>query len=795
MREGRRKRRRRDGVKRKKKSRRRRNMKVNANEKKEDITVILNNVKGYGSKKESIKSDILQKEQPDVCLVNETLLRGNGKINIEKYFSFCKNREVEEGKEKKGGGEGGGGGGVATLVACHLRPHTVKVGEGREGDEYIIVRLDNVLPALNIVNIYGENEKRAGEPSILNAWLRLKKDINEIIKKGEMILIMGDWNRAMGADKWGVSGNKPYISPGGQLIREQLLETGDFTLLNSLELCQGGPFTWQQAGKGEVKSCLDLALASANLLPFVKCMIIDKERDFTARRIIKKKSGTITIYTDHYAVKVILTGLPRRQGEVQKEITWNLNKPGGWDTYERLTKEAADKVKQVVEEARGEGHEADKVMKKIDSIENEIKFKAFGKTKPPTRKKMSEKKLLSEDELLRKQSQAIEDEILKIQEASNNRIGRVYKMKAMLMGGKKERQEPAAIRDPKDNELIVAPKEIKKVTLDYCVSNLKKRECKQEESHSRNLKEKLHQMRMKEEEDEGFELLKEDFDEVLKKFGKKSTKAYDMILKSSDRYKEAIFEVCKLFIEKEDFPEKFRKTTLHMIKKKKGSAEVLKQNRFIHMKEYLPRTCEALVVGKMKSAIMEKSTIYQIGGQSGHSLEEHVFSLKSLIGLREHQGEGLILSLVDIIAFFDREDILDVMETLNKKETNKKAARLWFKLNDNTEISVKTAVGVSSSADVGALVGQGSSGAAMASQAMVDQGLEEYFSGSSDEMYYGRVRVESAAYQDDICKPSSDTISAQTGPSPPPCWRRGAWRPMRTRQAIFYLEARSTRQR
>ena len=52
--------------------------------------------------------------------------------------------------------------------------------------------------------------------------------------------------------------------------------------------------------------------------------------------------------------------------------------------------------------------------------------------------------------------------------------------KHMLIWGKKEKQEPAAIRDPKDNELIVAPKEIKKITLNYFVSYLKKRECKQE---------------------------------------------------------------------------------------------------------------------------------------------------------------------------------------------------------------------------------------------------------------------------------------------------------------------------
>ena len=52
---------------------------------------------------------------------------------------------------------------------------------------------------------------------------------------------------------------------------------------------------------------------------------------------------------------------------------------------------------------------------------------------------------------------------------------------------------------------------------------------------------------------------------MLNKLGKKSTKAYDMILKSSDNYKEAIFEVCKLFIKKEVFQKMFRKTILHIL--------------------------------------------------------------------------------------------------------------------------------------------------------------------------------------------------------------------------------------
>ena len=51
--------------------------------------------------------------------------------------------------------------------------------------------------------------------------------------------------------------------------------------------------------------------------------------------------------------------------------------------------------------------------------------------------------------------------------------------------------------------------------------------------------------------------------------------------------------------------------------------------------------------------------------------------------------------MIDIVSFFDREDIGDVMQTLHNIGVNKKAARVWFRLNDGTEIAVKTATGVS----------------------------------------------------------------------------------------------------
>ena len=107
----------------------------------------------------------------------------------------------------------------------------------------------------------------------------------------------------------------------------------------------------------------------------------------------------------------------------------------------------------------------------------------------------------------------------------------------------------------------------------------------------------------------------------------------------------------------------------------------------------------------MKEQILSKSSKYQVGGQPGHSPEEHIYSIKSVWQMFEMMDKGLIITLVDIQAFFDKENIYDAMQILSDIGVNKKAARVWFKLNEGTEISVKTAGGMSESAHVGDCIG------------------------------------------------------------------------------------------
>ena len=82
-------------------------------------------------------------------------------------------------------------------------------------------------------------------------------------------------NRAVGLDELGVLGNHSKVSHGGQLIREMVKEYNYVTVNN---MAVGGPWTWVQRGKETVMSCLDLAYASQNLVPFIKQVTIDKDR-------------------------------------------------------------------------------------------------------------------------------------------------------------------------------------------------------------------------------------------------------------------------------------------------------------------------------------------------------------------------------------------------------------------------------------------------------------------------------------------------------------------------------------
>ena len=170
-----------------------------------------------------------------------------------------------------------------------------------------------------------------------------------------------------------------------------------------------------------------------------------------------------------------------------------------------------------------------------------------------------------------------------------------------------------------------------------------------------------------------------------------------------------------------------------------------------------------IVTGGLKDTILKASTPFQIGGQEGNRPQQHLFVIKSVIAKYKHDGLGLIAQIYDITAFFDKESLRDVMNSLHEAGVDSKAYRTYFLLNKNASIQIRTGCGVTHETDVGEIIGQGSPGGALVSQLNLDMGMNEHFEGSSDEVKYGGVKIQPEIFQDDILRLAPDVASARAG--------------------------------
>ena len=399
------------------------------------ITILNQNVCGWNCKKASFPA-IVDKLEPDICTWQETGLTGNNQMKLKGYHPSLRNRKNNKAM-----------GGVCTAVRNNLKPHTVKIKEGADEDEYLVTRLDNVKPALNIVNVYGGQESRMDNQDILESWGGLKSELEEIKERDESVILLGDLNRAIGAGKQGVPDNHQKVSYGGQLVRE-LLETDEYVLLNSSPQAEGDPWTWVSRANSKVKSFNNLVIVSADLVPYVSSLVVDIRKEYSLYRVRKVKDKMKLIPSDHFPLVIKLKNLLTRLVKREQESTWNLNKPEGWKKFRELQKGVKEKSDSIIAD---KSLSIEMVDKKLEKIQTKIKFQSFGKTKPMTdtlkkrrmeNKRISASRLADEEgqmkEILNKQNEAIEEAINKIKSGKFGRQVSVFKMKEIIGGSKNQ---------------------------------------------------------------------------------------------------------------------------------------------------------------------------------------------------------------------------------------------------------------------------------------------------------------------------------------------------------------------
>ena len=129
-------------------------------------------------------------------------------------------------------------GGVSISTVKHEAQHVIKIKEGDNEDEFILVKHEKFKPALNVLSIYGEQEGRSQKAEIFEKWSKILDVIYSVLARGESLIVLGDLNKHIGSDHLGVVGNHEKISYGGTLVRD-LIEAGDLILVNNTEKAEG----------------------------------------------------------------------------------------------------------------------------------------------------------------------------------------------------------------------------------------------------------------------------------------------------------------------------------------------------------------------------------------------------------------------------------------------------------------------------------------------------------------------------------------------------------------------------
>ena len=665
-----------------------------------DLVIYQCNIRGYKSKSSSIK--IISKEiQPDVLVLSETMLTGQEKPRIKNFSPFFRSRSDK------------GGGGLVTAVADNIAVSSLQTYSGKY--EILEVRLEHTATPLTIISVYGVQDTKKE---------LVKEEFEEIVgrmavakSRGDLVVVTGDLNRKVGDL---ITNNDNKVSYGGELWRE-LLDQENFHLVNSLDpLCKGGPFTWFQPG-GLSKSALSLWIVCSEALKHIDTLTIDKDKKKTPFRVTGPRQNRKKTYSDHCATILTLKDLNREIPQ-KKTIAWSTKKKGAWNKYTKNSEDAG----KVINEKLDNIDDVDEAEKVISKEVKNVWWKTFKKVKIKSGGKKKNKEVTEDkmEEAAKISVKKFRDEVEKIKN-EGARMGKIYQLRNIVHGKEKQqKQTPSAVKDSKTGEIKYSKAEIKNATIDHVKETLRDREPKEEHEELVNERKRVIAEAMELEPEKRIKFSWGEMENVIKEMKKKSKECHKPVTRAGAAFQTTLLRMSNLCTEKEKIPEKFTETTLTQLKKPKLGMDDLNGYRFIHTKTFAPRTLESLLTQKLKPAILNNVSPYQLGGIRGTRPSEHLYTMKIAMNIYQSVKMPIWMSYFDMSKYFDVQRWDDATCTLVENGVTGPLLRAYSAVTSRNKLRVASPVGMTEWFDTGPLTPQGSSYGALLSAINLDFALQ-----------------------------------------------------------------------
>ena len=207
----------------------------------------------------------------------------------------------------------------------------------------------------------------------------------------------------------------------------------------------------------------------------------------------------------------------------------------------------------------------------------------------------------------------------------------------------------------------------------------------------------------------------------------------------------------------------WRDTVIVQLPKSKGDPSNLNSKRHIHTKTEIPKYFRHMVTTAIKPMIVDNMSPFQIGAVPGHRSQEHLFSVKSVIAMFEEENEAIAIQLYDLVKYFDSEKLIDGLNEVYRSDVKGKLYRLVYELNKDNRITVRTPAGYSDKRETGENIAQGSNDGSLISSSNLSSGVNDFFSDSECEIFYGLLKLLLQSFVDDILRLCQDPVSAQFG--------------------------------
>ena len=718
------------------------------------------NCRGIKGKKMSLK-EIVEKVDPDIIVLNETMYQNNEETKLKAYKAFTNNR-----KNKKGGG-------IEILVRNNVQNRTVKVSEGNENIDELTVRTETKKRALNIISMYGKIEGRNSREKIKDQFTHLEELIQNIEKSGEDYILIGDLNAKIGNKENGISGNKEDINEAGRALLNLEIKT-EGIIVNKTEKCKGKWTRVQHTKKNEEKSILDYVVTNQGIYEDIIEMKIDEDKIYKLTNYKRKEA----VETDHNTILIDINDDRLRQKK-EKQLKWMTNNKEKWKKYYSTTdsnneldqtwrkggqsqenwKEWEKIIHKILNETFGKfritnnnKQGIDKEVKELLNEKREIRRKTKKAENPEEKRKFEEERKEIERQikfrLEEKEEKKISDMTKNLSDKKNN-YEVLWKMKKKIQ----KKQETAHIIKDKEGKDLKIPEEIKNRTSEYYKELYIPNEVKEGyENYTETLENFIEQCwKMKDEPSE--ELTDEEIIDTIENLEEGKATGPDgisneMIKRGGRSLQNSIIRMMKSVYESEKIPEEWNTAYIKNIYKGKGSKKEMSNYRGIILNPHVSKIFEK-IIEKKENSILQNMSEYQCGARKGKSTREHHFTIRTIIEEAKKENEEITAVYFDIMKCFDKMGLKEAMKEIWMKGIKRKHWRLIYKMNSDNKLIPLTELGMCKEIEVEEMIKQGSVLGAVISAITIDS-LTRIIENHGKTWEIGGTKMNPLLFQDDI---------------------------------------------